>query len=91
MAEEEPKPPTPEELKAAQERLQKSLDDALVKRFRHYQQLASRMIVGDVEPPAPMPLGTAERIEHMAEMLLLLDVATGTTAMRFRSRYAGNY
>jgi hypothetical protein len=91
-------PPTPEELKAAEERRQKEYDDALVARYRHYRELAFRMIVGELEKPTPghpvsLPQKYDEReLRHLAEMLFLLDISRGGNSFtRFRSRYAGNY
>jgi len=99
MSEEERKPPTPQELKAAEERWQKIREDCLVERYQYFQKLAFRLIVGEQpkpEPGHPVSYSYDEReVRHMAEMLFLLEVATvateRTSFTRFRSRYAGNY
>lgn len=90
-------PTAEEELKAAQERAQKIHDDLLIERYRRYQQIAFRMIVGELKKPTPghpvmLPSYDEGEVRHMAEMLLLLDIASGATSFsRFRARYGGNY
>jgi len=68
---------------------QKMLDDELVARWRHFEDLAYRMLVGDPQSTQPVQYDPRE-VRHLAEMLLLLDIARGSTN-RFRARYAGNY
>jgi len=97
MSEEESRVgPTEEELKASRERWQKIEDDALVARYRHYRELAFRMIVGELEKPTPghpvsLPQYDEGEVRHMAEMLLILDIGTRPGFNRFRARYAGSY
>jgi hypothetical protein len=96
MTDEERKAPTPEELKAAEERWQKIREDALVERYHYFQRLAFRLIVGEQpkpEPGHPVSYSYDElEVRHMAEMLFLLEVATERASFtRFRSRYAGTY
>ena len=85
------------ELKAALEKreeaekaLAKQRDEELVEKYRHFQALAFRMVVGDPQPGETFSFDEKE-VRHMAEMLLLLDIARGSNWSRFRSRYAGNY
>jgi len=88
MAEEELKPPTPEQLKAEKERWQKMNDDALVARWQHFEGLAMRMLA---IPGDERGAFDAAAVRHLAEMLLLLDIARGGNSFtRFRSRYGGN-
>ncbi len=47
------------------------------------------MLVGDLKSGESRSYDPAE-VRHLAEMLLLLDIARGSPAGRFRSRYAGN-
>jgi hypothetical protein len=64
----------------------KQRDDELVARWQHFYRLAVRMISHDgQESYSPVD------VQHFAEMLLLLDIARGSSYSRFRSRYAGNF
>jgi hypothetical protein len=88
------KAPAPEELKAkwdaAQKAIEEERDNELVARWRHYERLANRMLVGDLKPGESCTYDPAE-IRHLTEMLLLVDIARGATAGRSRSRYGGDY
>ena len=68
------------------------LDNALVARAQHFEQLAKRILSHDGED---VNYSDADA-RHLAEMLLLLDIAHGDRGkpggfFRFRSRYGGNY
>jgi hypothetical protein len=70
-----------------EEDLLKKLDDDLVSRFFHFEELAKRILSHDGRTAYQR-----EEVNHMAQMLLLLDIARGGSGWnRFRSRYAGNY
>jgi len=90
MSEEERKPPTPEELKAAEERWQKIYEDGLVAKAQRFELLARRILSHDAETPGFSDDVSSADVRHLAEMLLLLDIARGSSFTRFRSRYAGN-
>jgi hypothetical protein len=84
-------PPTPEQLKAAEERWQKMYEDGLVAKAIRFERLARRILSRDVElPPGFSDDFSPADVRHLAEMLLLLDIARGSSFTRFRSRYAGN-
>jgi hypothetical protein len=90
MCEEERKPPTPEELKAAEERWQKIYEDGLVAKALRFEHLARRILSHGIEMPGFADDVSPADVRHLAEMLLLLDIARGNSFTRFRSRYAGN-
>jgi hypothetical protein len=67
----------------------KKLDDDLVSRFYHFEELAVRILSHDGKTAYQQ-----DEVNHMAEMLLLLDIATHPRQIsfsRFRARYAGSY
>jgi hypothetical protein len=71
------------------EAAQKARDDEIVEKYRHFQALAFRILVGEItsqEKPSALMSG---EVRHMAQMLLLLDIARGEPFRRFRSRYTG--
>jgi hypothetical protein len=68
----------------------KARDDELIEKYRHFQALAFRMLVGDPQPGETFSFDEKE-VRHMAEMLLLLDIARGEPVYRFRSRYGRYY
>jgi hypothetical protein len=62
----------------------KARDDEIVEKYRHFESLAWR-ILGDDGKRGCDPAD----VQHMAEMMLLLDIARGAPFRRFRSRYSG--
>jgi len=90
MSEEERKAPTPEELKAEEERWQKIYEDGLVAKALRFEALALRILSHDGEKAGLSDYDSAD-VRHLAEMLLLVDIARGGMSFtRFRSRYAGS-
>ena len=72
------------------EAARKARDDELVEKYRHFQALAFRMLVGDPKQGETFSFDEKE-VRHMAEMLLLLDIARGEPVVRFRARYGKYY